>query len=48
MLDDWLSYTRYTDKEFWNIVEKLYNRNIFEKVDGVWQLKDPIWKQEPE
>jgi len=47
MLDDWLSYTRYTDKEFWGIVEKFYNRNIFEKVDGIWQLKDPIWKQEP-
>lgn len=47
MLDDWLTFTRYTDREFWNIVEKFYNRNIFEKVDGIWQLKNPIWKQEP-
>jgi N-acetyl sugar amidotransferase len=47
MLDDWLAFTRYTDREFWNIVEKFYNRNIFEKVDGIWQLKNPIWKQEP-
>ena len=47
MLQDWLDFTGYSYKEFWNIVDKFYNRDIFEKIDGLWQLKDPIWKQEP-
>lgn len=46
MLDDWLDFTGYTNKEFWKIVDKFYNKNIFEKVDGVWTLKNPLWEQE--
>lgn len=46
ILDDWLAFTGYTDKEFWDIVEKFWNREIFEKVDGIWKLKNPIWEQE--
>ena len=46
ILDDWLDFTGYTDKEFWVIVEKFWNRDIFEKVDGIWKLKNPIWKRE--
>jgi N-acetyl sugar amidotransferase len=46
MLDDWLDFTGYTDREFWDVVEKFWNQDIFEKFDGVWQLKNPIWKQE--
>lgn len=37
-LDDFLQFTGFTDREFWNIVDKFYNRDIFEKVDGVWKL----------
>lgn len=44
-LDDFLQFTGYTDKEFWDIVEKFWNRNIFEKKEGIWKLKDPVWKQ---
>lgn len=47
MLDDFLSFTGYSDKEFWDIVEKFWNKDIFEKVNGLWGLKNPIWKQEP-
>lgn len=43
-LDDFLAFTGYTDKEFWEIVDKFYNRDIFEKIDGIWKLKDPVWK----
>ncbi len=46
MLDDWLAFTGYTNKEFWDIVEKFWNRDIFEKSDGLWKLKDPVWKRE--
>lgn len=45
-LEDFLNFTGYTDREFWDIVEKFYNREIFEKVDGLWRLKNPIWQQE--
>jgi N-acetyl sugar amidotransferase len=45
MLDDWLEFTGYTRKEFWQIVDKFYNRDIFENKDGYWQLKNPIWER---
>lgn len=43
-LKDFLDFTGYTEKEFWQIVDKFYNRDIFEKVNGKWKLKDPIYK----
>jgi len=45
-LDDFLRFTGYSDREFWEIVEKFWNRNIFERTDIGWKLKDPIWEQE--
>jgi N-acetyl sugar amidotransferase len=48
VLEDWLNYTGHTSKEFWDIVEKFWNRDIFEKVDDQWKLKNPIWEQLPE
>lgn len=44
-LKDFLDFTGYTEEEFWSIVEKFYNREIFEKVEGKWKLKNPIWEQ---
>jgi hypothetical protein len=44
-LSDFLDFTGYTKKKFWNIVEKFYNRDIFKKVNGKWRLKNPIWQQ---
>jgi N-acetyl sugar amidotransferase len=46
MLQDWLDFTGYTHKEFWDIVDKHYNKDIFKKERGLWKLKNPIWKQE--
>jgi len=40
VLDDFLMFTGYSDHEFWNIVEKFWNKEIFEKVNGQWQLKE--------
>lgn len=45
-LHDFLDFTGYSHKEFWEIVDKFYNRDIFEKVDGEWKLKNPIWEHE--
>jgi hypothetical protein len=33
----------YTSKEFWSIVERLWNLDIFEKKDEKWVLKNPNW-----
>lgn len=33
----------YSPKQFWDIVEKFWNHDIFDKIDGVWQLKDSIY-----
>ncbi len=42
-LDDFIGFLGYTSKEFWNRVEELWNRDIFEKKDDKWVLKNPNW-----
>jgi hypothetical protein len=40
VLDDFLAFTGYSDKEFWSIVEKFWNREIFYKAESdLWKLK---------
>jgi hypothetical protein len=34
-LDDFFQFTGFTDREFWNIVDKFYIRYLFEKVDAL-------------
>lgn len=41
-LKDFLNFTGYSEEEFWKIVDKHYNREIFEKIDGRWQLKTDL------
>lgn len=41
-LKAFLDSTGYSEEEFWNIVEKFWNQEIFEKVDGKWKLKKQI------
>jgi N-acetyl sugar amidotransferase len=43
VLDDFLAWTGYSHGEFWAIVDKFYNPELFEKVNGQWRLKHPIW-----
>lgn len=38
-LDDFTNLLGYTSIQFWDIVEKMWNRELFEKVNGVWRLK---------
>ncbi|TFH39235.1 MAG: N-acetyl sugar amidotransferase, partial [ANME-2 cluster archaeon] len=45
-LQDFLDFTGYTPREFWEIVDKFYNKDIFENINGEWKLKNPIWEQE--
>ncbi len=40
---DFIEFAGYTETEFWNIVDKFYNREIFELNEfGEWILKYPI------
>lgn len=40
---DFCEFCGYTETEFWKIVDSLYNREIFEKNNDKWELKQPIW-----
>jgi N-acetyl sugar amidotransferase len=46
VLDDFLDFTGYSDEEFWDVVERFWNRDLFEKVDEVWRLKTPLYDKE--
>ena len=40
---DFIDFCGYSETEFWNIVEKFYNREIFAKdSNGEWRLKNPV------
>jgi len=40
ILDDFLNFTGYSYREFWNIVDKFYSKELFVKdKDGLWELK---------
>ena len=43
-IDDFCDFCGYTKTEFWEIVDKLYNKEIFEKNEfGRWVLKNAIY-----
>ena len=43
---DFCEFCGYSETEFWNIVDKLYNEEIFKKNElGEWVLKHPIWEK---
>ena len=39
---DWLDYHMITENQFWEVVEKYRNKNIWEKIGGEWRLKYPL------
>jgi hypothetical protein len=41
-LEDFINFLGYSKKQFWDIVERFWNREIFEKVDGEWRMKDSV------
>jgi len=41
MLNDFLEFTEYSEEDFWKVVDKFANREIVEKREGVWRLKEP-------
>ena len=45
-VQDFCQFLGYSEREFWDIVDKFYNKELFEKTDIGWKLKKPIWEQE--
>lgn len=44
---DFCDFCGYTETEFWAIIDKLYNKELFKKDSlGRWVLKHPIWENE--
>jgi N-acetyl sugar amidotransferase len=41
MLGDFLNFLEYDEGDFWKVVDRFANRDIVEKRDGVWRLKNP-------
>lgn len=42
---DFCNFMGYTESEFWAVIDKLYNKDLFEKdANGKWVLKNPVWK----
>ncbi|MFH1772685.1 MAG: N-acetyl sugar amidotransferase [Candidatus Omnitrophota bacterium] len=48
ILDDFLQFAGYSHEEFFNIVDKFYNRDLFEKVRGYWELKKEFKLKQPD
>jgi N-acetyl sugar amidotransferase len=46
-VSDFIEFAGYTESEFWTVIDKLYNRELFEKDNfGRWILKKPVWIEE--
>lgn len=44
-VQDFIEFVGYSETEFWKIVDRFYNRDLFEKNQfGEWELKHPIWE----
>ena len=41
-LQDFCEFTGYTTREFWEIADKFYNKELFNKKNGIWELKHPV------
>ena len=41
---DFIEFLGYSESEFWNIVDRFYNTDLFKKNEfGEWVLKNPVW-----
>lgn len=45
-VQDFCEFCNYTESEFWDIIDLLYNTELFEKNElGRWVLKHPVWDE---
>ena len=38
-MKDYINLLGYSPRQFWNIIKRFWNRDLFEKIDGIWQPK---------
>ncbi len=44
---DFIEFNGYSETEFWSIIDRLYNKDLFVKNQfGKWELKNPVWNEE--
>lgn len=44
-VEDFCDFVGYTETEFWAIIDKFYNRDLFKKNEfGQWVLINPVWE----
>ncbi len=41
---DFLKYIDISENDFWEAIEKFRSSHLWTKIDGNWQLKNPVWK----
>ena len=41
-MEDFITFMGYKPRRFWGIVEQFWNPELFENIDGVWQLKNSV------
>jgi tRNA(Ile)-lysidine synthase TilS/MesJ len=42
-MNDLTAFMGYRPRQFWDIVERFWNATLFENVEGVWRLKNPVY-----
>ena len=47
-LEDYCNTLGYSKKEFWDIVDKFWNPELFEKADGIWMKKKDVFSENME
>jgi N-acetyl sugar amidotransferase len=45
---EFLEYCDISEKEFNEVIDSWRSDHIWEQVDGLWQLKQPVWKSDPQ
>lgn len=43
-MDDFNQFMGYTTRQFWDIVERFWNPELFERDGILWKLKEPVYK----
>ncbi len=45
-VSDFCEFLGYSETEFWNIVDKFYNEELFKRDEfGRWELRQPVWEE---
>lgn len=40
---EFCQFAGYSEKEFWQIINRHFNKDIFDQKNDIWTLKEPVW-----